>query len=570
MSVDLELARMQHELALVQARAEVAPERASLSVDPINKPRLPVYRDGEDITSFLVRFEHIAELLNLIRNTWAIHLGTLLSGRAVEIYASLPDSVTADYDDLKKALLSGFNKTPETYRQEFRNLRIRPDQTYEQFSTQLGRHLDLLLESRDTAKSYEGVRDFVILDQFLASVSSELRLYIKEHGVASLKDTVKLADNWSMARSVREKHVKSPLRSSSGGKANKIHIVKTDPSGLVRGSNPGGPRQSRGFDGKCFSCGSLGHRKSNCPKNPLATPKPFSGDSGRTQGSLNIKVSLSGSCPKELLSCGTVNGARVSSILRDTGCSAIIVSEEVLLDVNLGLCKRVEVLDYLGRRNVWPVVRCYISCKFFEGWVDAVRAPIKLCSVLIGNVPGVKGTSSEVSVPEVKESSKHLVQSVQTRAQRAREGLRSLHPLVVPNLDAMKLNRSEFEVLQQTCISLSDLRSKANSDEIDPGRGGMVSHFINKDGLLYRECTHSNYSPNIGKLTLVVPSECRKTVLSVAHESLLAGHFSHRKTEQRVRDHFFWPGMSSDMKRFCQPCDKCQRMCPKGGVKVFL
>ena len=276
---------------------------------------------------------------------------------------------------------------------------------------------------------------------------------------------------------------------------------------------------------------------------------------------------MNGSCPVELLSCGTVNGARVSSILRDTGCSAIIVSEEVLPDVNLTACKRVEVFDYLGRRNVWPVVRCYISCKFFEGWVNAVRAPIKLCSVLIGNVPGVKGTGSEDGVPEIRDTSEQSVQTVQTRAQRAREGLRSLHPLVVPKLDAMKLNYSEFQVLQKACTSLSDLRPKADSSELVRGRAGMVSRFINKDGLLYRECTQSNYSPNIGKLALVVPSECRKTVLSVAHESLMAGHFSHRKTEQRVRDHFFWPGMSSDIKRFCQSCDKCQRMCPKGRVK---
>ena len=274
-SADLELARMQHELSLAQVSAGNVTGQASLSVDRINKPRLPVYRDGEDITSFLVRFERIAELLNLNRSTWAIHLGTLLSGRAVEIYASLTDTVTADFDSLKKSLLSGFNKTPETYRQEFRNLRIKPDQTYEQFSTQLGRHFDLLLESRDTDKSYEGVRDFVILDQFLASVSSELRLYIKEHGVASLKDTVKLADDWSMARSVREKRAKSPLPSSSKGKASIFNSSKIEHSGLNRSSNSGGPRQSKSFDGKCFSCGSPGHRKFNCPKNPLAVPKPF-------------------------------------------------------------------------------------------------------------------------------------------------------------------------------------------------------------------------------------------------------------------------------------------------------
>lgn len=38
--------------------------------------------------------------------------------------------------------------------------------------------------------------------------------------------------------------------------------------------------------------------------------------------------------PKKFAVAGTVNGARVTTILRDTGCSCIIVSEEALPDVD--------------------------------------------------------------------------------------------------------------------------------------------------------------------------------------------------------------------------------------------
>lgn len=40
-------------------------------------------------------------------------------------------------------------------------------------------------------------------------------------------------------------------------------------------------------------------------------------------------------------------------------------------------------------------------------------------------------------------------------------------------------------------------------------------------GLIYRVCVYSNRSQRIEKSSLVVPTECRQIILSVAHESLL-------------------------------------------------
>lgn len=45
---------------------------------------------------------------------------------------------------------------------------------------------------------------------------------------------------------------------------------------------------------------------------------------------------------------------------------------------------------------------------------------------------------------------------------------------------------------------------------------------------------------------------------SVAHNNPLASHFSHRKTEMRIRDQVYWPGMGADIRDYCRSCDKCQ------------
>lgn len=96
---------------------------------------------------------------------------------------------------------------------------------------------------------------------------------------------------------------------------------------------------------------------------------------------------------------------------------------------------------------------------------------------------------------------------------------------------------------------------------------GTELKFEEHNGVIYHICVYSNCSQRIGKSSLVVPPECRAVILSVAHESPLAEHFTYCKTEMRVKDHFYWPNMGSDLRDYCKSCDKCQRMSAKGQVK---
>ena len=66
---------------------------------------------------------------------------------------------------------------------------------------------------------------------------------------------------------------------------------------------------------------------------------------------------------------------------------------------------------------------------------------------------------------------------------------------------------------------------------------------------------------------LIVPKCLRDTVLTLAHDSLLSGHLGIRKTNDRVLGEFYWPGMQSDIRRYCQSCDVCQRTISKGKVR---
>ena len=49
---------------------------------------------------------------------------------------------------------------------------------------------------------------------------------------------------------------------------------------------------------------------------------------------------------------------------------------------------------------------------------------------------------------------------------------------------------------------------------------------------------------------IVISHKYRETVLSLAHDTPMAGHIGVNKTHHRVLQHFYWPGISKDVKEF--------------------
>ena len=237
--------------------------------------------------------------------------------------------------------------------------------------------------------------------------------------------------------------------------------------------------------------------------------------------------------------------------------TCILVADHLIPDADTSKSKFVTIYDYLGREDKFPMVKTYIRCPYFEGWAEVGLAPIKFCGVLLGNYPGVRKLSpSSPNDPEKTsyESCEHthssvdqISQAVETRSSKNKR----IHPLVLPIIEPLNITPEKFSELQSTCSSLSSVRCKVESGVEDLTRDGNIFKFESVDGLIYRTCIKSTFLERIGKRSLIVPAECRSIILSLAHEGPLAGHFSHRKTEMRVKEHFHWPGMGSDICDFC-------------------
>ena len=57
---------------------------------------------------------------------------------------------------------------------------------------------------------------------------------------------------------------------------------------------------------------------------------------------------------------------------------------------------------------------------------------------------------------------------------------------------------------------------------------------------------------------IVVPKSYRHEILSIAHESPMSGHLGINKTYHKIINHFYWPGLISDVSKYCKTCHTCQ------------
>ncbi|KAI2653740.1 Retrovirus-related Pol polyprotein [Labeo rohita] len=130
-----------------------------------------------------------------------------------------------------------------------------------------------------------------------------------------------------------------------------------------------------------------------------------------------------------------------------------------------------------------------------------------------------------------------------------------------------------FEVFQQVSGSSSFVREQhadyrlkhcwsqvkiIEGQEAQPGPHALP-YFVVQNGLLY--CVAQRRGEE--KQLLVVLKTKTEMVLELTHSHPLAGHLGVHNNTQKIRDHFHWPGLEAEVKRFCKACPTCQRTSPR-------
>jgi len=121
--------------------------------------------------------------------------------------------------------------------------------------------------------------------------------------------------------------------------------------------------------------------------------------------------------------CIGLMGDQSVSVLRDTGCSTVVVKRELVDDEQMtGGTETCILIDGTVRRT--PVAEIEIEMPYYTGKVTAVCMDNPLYDVIIGNMPGVSD----------EDNTRLEVQAVVTRAQ-AKQQVKPIKPLkVIENL----------------------------------------------------------------------------------------------------------------------------------------
>ena len=193
----IEAAKREHELEIARLAVENADGRLEVREDRAKAPKLPSFVDGkDDLDAYLQRFERFAVTAKWEKTGWASKLSALLSGRALEVYSWLSEEAAQDYDRVKIALMKRYDLTEDGYRRKFRASKPEVDESPEQFIVRLERYLLRWLELSHTERSFEGLKDLIVEEQFIDSCPKELAIHLRERAPETLDQIAKIADQY--------------------------------------------------------------------------------------------------------------------------------------------------------------------------------------------------------------------------------------------------------------------------------------------------------------------------------------------------------------------------------------
>src|SRR6266568_2251767 len=600
------------------------PVSARSSSNKFFGPKIPAFDEVHDcMDSYLQRFERYAEGQKWVPDLWAHYLSALLKGKALDVYGRLSTDQAKDYAFVKDALLKRFKTT-------FYTSKVEVGESPTQFIARLSNYLTRWIDLSGIDKSYESLKELMIREQYLNISPKDLMLFIRERKPANNALMATLAESFVDSHRVSQVDAaqhKAPFSKKQGSfsKDQKKQDASSKPSTNTSNFKQDGTVKEQR---SCYICSKQGHVAKNCyqrnkppklgamtaakyfPSAPKSTPTSVAtGFSCKAHNKLNCADCMNIPSGAQAHSCGamisTVDnelelkcgcfvpvlnackgnsrysqvsnmpvvtgyiGGKPVQVLRDTGCSTVVVRQSLVTSRQLtGETQLCVLIDGTTRKA--QCAQIYVDTPFYTRSVRAVCMKEPLYDLIIGSIPGVKNECT-VNNTEVFTKSKEEIfegktevdttAAVQTRAQVEKDKI-GLKPLKVLPADEI-ISRDKLLDEQLKDISLEKFWNMSKTGEIITGRHSTVSCIVKKD-LLYRKYESPKHKRGEVFSQVMVPTSLRKTVMKLAHSSVMGGHLGTRKTYDRIFSHFFWSGLTSDVRRFCQSCDICQRTVAKG------
>ena len=367
-------AERKFQLEMLQSRAAlgITDNSEHHSFDVLKCSSLVPSFEEDDVDSFFLHFEKVANSLKWPKEHWPALVQSVLTGKGRSTYLSLSLEQSYDYDAIKKFVSQAYHLTAENYRVKFRMSRKDDKQTYIEYAHTVGKNFDKWISAANVSGSFDKLREVTLLEQYLSGVLPEVSTYLMEREVTNLEKAASLAENYSLInRNVR----------------NSYEWTSESPC-FYKGS-----MGKKGFDSRkstiiCYGCKEPGHVVSKCPNKDAQ-------DRGVVNlvNNLNVKVSVD---PQEGFKPfqfeGTISASerdleKPVRIMRDTCSSQSIILRDAMSDIG-NLTKESVILSGIGGTVVKPLCQVYLRSELVSGYVTmAVEDTLEVDGVhiLLGN-----------------------------------------------------------------------------------------------------------------------------------------------------------------------------------------
>ena len=561
MLVRFEEQRQQDQARLVEILAQQATRQTDHASSPHTRDDYKLvmgkWDESQDIDFFLLHFERTATAHKWAKDKWAVRLPDLLTGRAQTAYLRLTPQEASSYDAIKHAILEEYRKTPDHYRRKFREIRKDTDESFHQFAKRQKLMFDRWIQTVEVPRTYEGIYELILLEQMMDTLQGELASHVRERKPKTAAEAADIAFQRVEAR--RETRLDAEKRQgmAKNPKAGTAHVKAIQSNGTQASNRSEGKGNKSNKDMSkiiCHRCKKPGHFMRECPL-PAAAKAIHSHRRRKLNPLWKELQPLCDDCEKIPFRRDLqvrVNG-RICSAMRDTGADDICVKPELVKDEDyLESSERVS-LAVLGVSGEYQRALIHLDSPFVKGRVQCIVIPELGPDVFIGeNATLEDGKEEQLPVYPRK----HLLALTRQQAKKAA----SFQTTPVDQVGGLNINLEQLKDLQQADPTLTRARETAKENK-RVGKDQRVS-FTTYKGVLKRVFTDHQ-----GKHSQVcVPKELRNTVLKLGHDTPMSGHLGAKKTQERVWSTFYWPGMCTDIRRYCQSCDRCQKITPRGKV----
>lgn len=528
-----------------------------------------VYDEKEDIDVYLLHFERNAIAHKWPKECWGRRLATVLRGKAKVAYLRLEPAESASYDVIKRTLLEEFHRTPAFYCKQFRNMRKEPEENFKQYLKRLKTSMDRWLQLAEVDRTDpEAMYDIFLKEQLVSIFSPELAQHVLEKGKSSAAQAAEFAflhieakreaKSTSAGVVSRDPPVRPRLEVKKGSDRPKEEKKAKSFRTAATNAEPGKGSTSR-RDPKdliCFRCKIKGHLARNCPA-PAVANSVCTARVGRH--GISEAATLCEDCEGKSFQpeCISFIGGKRAQSLRDTGADNVFVrSDFVKPEDYTGDTRDAEMADYGFKRN-YPVAVVDIDSPFVQGRLLAIVVEHIRPDIFIGN-SAQREDGEWIEIPVFPQ--KNRLQAVTTRAQQRQDTTTKVMP--VATVDGLGITPDRLKELQEQDATL--LRARQTAKEATTLQAGTNTKTFRYSKGVLKRC----FKDKSGEHTQVcVPKTLRASVMRLAHDTPMAGHLGAKKTQERIWAVFYWPGMCGDIRRYCQSCDRCQKITPKGRVR---